>query len=165
MAAVPAVDRTGLEAPRRSRGSGPNSCIGGTAYDGRLLYQGSNDTTIGGVAVPGSVRAVDPATGAFVWKRPLSNIVINTPTVNGSGVLAVGTMDFGSTSNRVYLLYSSTGAVLRTASVLGAGMFSQAVFADDKRPLPDRDRRDDGPAALMVRLTWRCTATKYSNRV
>ncbi len=71
-----------------------------------------------------------------MWQRPLSNTVINTPTVNGSGVLAVGTLEFGATTNRIHLLNSATGAILRSTGVSGAGMFAQAVFANDSVVFP-----------------------------
>jgi polyvinyl alcohol dehydrogenase (cytochrome) len=115
-------------------GSNPNSCIGGSAYDGQYLYQGSNNTTIGGVSYAGSIRALDPSTGHPVWEVGLPNVVINTPTVNGSGVLAVGTYQTGSTTNATYLVRASDGAILKTVS--SGIVFGQAVFADNYWLIP-----------------------------
>jgi len=132
------LDRTNLAAgalwSRRVgiAGSDPNSCIGGLSWDGEHLYQGSNTTTIGGTTYPGSIRALDPATGSVVWERGLPSNVINTPTINGSGILAVGTFDLAApTTNTAYLINTTSGAILRTFSGLNGGVFSQLVFADD----------------------------------
>lgn len=111
-------------------GSGANSCIGGLAWDGRRLYQGSNNTTIKGKAYNGSIRALNPSTGASIWQVGLPDNVISTPTVNGSGVLAVGTLSFGSTTNKAYLLNAATGAIIRTFSSIPGGLFGQMTFAD-----------------------------------
>jgi outer membrane protein assembly factor BamB len=115
-------------------GTDPNACIGGSAWDGQLLYQGGNNTTIGGVAYNGSIRALNPNTGTPVWEKGLPNVVINTPTLNGSGVLAVGTYQFGSTTNSSYLMRASDGTVLRT--IASGYVFGQAVFADNYWLLP-----------------------------
>ena len=42
------------------------------AWDGSWLYVGSTSTTIGAKFCFGSVRALDPATGTFLWQRCLS---------------------------------------------------------------------------------------------
>jgi outer membrane protein assembly factor BamB len=42
------------------------------AWDGSRLYVGSTSTTIGGKFCYGSVRALDPATGSYLWERCLS---------------------------------------------------------------------------------------------
>lgn len=42
------------------------------AWDGSRLYIGSTSTSIGGKFCYGSVRAVDPATGSFLWQHCLS---------------------------------------------------------------------------------------------
>jgi polyvinyl alcohol dehydrogenase (cytochrome) len=115
-------------------GTDPNACIGGSAFDGNLLYQGGNNSTINGQAVNGTIRALNPSTGAVVWERGLPNVVINTPTLNGSGVLAVGEYQFGSTTNNAYLIRASDGTILRTIS--SGYVFAQAVFADNYWLLP-----------------------------
>jgi outer membrane protein assembly factor BamB len=111
-------------------GSDPNSCIGGLAWDGSRLYQGGNSTAIGGTAYNGSLRALNPDTGAPIWQTGLHNAIISTPTVNGSGVVAVGTLSFGSTTNTAYLFNAATGAVVRTFPTRG-GLFGQMTFADN----------------------------------
>jgi hypothetical protein len=49
---------------------GQYACLSGGVFGGGL-YVGGPQTTIGGQTVPGSVRSLDPATGAILWERPL----------------------------------------------------------------------------------------------
>jgi outer membrane protein assembly factor BamB len=86
-------------------------------------------TKIGGATYPGSVRQLNPATGAVIWARGLNGVILGSPTLNGSGVIAAGTYD-GDTSNDVYLLNSSNGNLLATIPTGGAQVFGQPVFAD-----------------------------------
>lgn len=57
--------------------AGCNLCPSGdeaaAAWDGSWLYVGSTSTTIGGKFCFGSMRALDPATGTFLWERCLSS--------------------------------------------------------------------------------------------
>ena len=103
---------------------GGEACLAAGIFDGSRLFLASNATTIGGVAYKGSVRRVDPATGATVWERGVSANVLGTPAENGAGVLAVPT--HGGT--QTYLLDADTGAVLATIS--NGTEFPQPVFAD-----------------------------------
>lgn len=50
----------------------PSGDVGTAAWDGSRLYVGSTSTTIDGKFCYGSVREVDPATGAYRWQRCLS---------------------------------------------------------------------------------------------
>jgi outer membrane protein assembly factor BamB len=95
-----------------------------------LLYIGGNPTAINGISYQGSLRRLDPATGAVQWEIGLPNPVLTTPTVNGGGVLAVGTYG-GSTGtpNAVYLVDASSGTILRTLNP-GGRVFAQSVFAN-----------------------------------
>ena len=119
-------------------GTDPNACIGGEAWDGTRLYQGGNSTTIGGTTYAGSVRALDPATGHIRWEVGLPYNVINTPTINGSGVLGIGTFTYPlSTANAAYFIEAATGRILRTFTTgVNGGVFSQMVFADNYVFLP-----------------------------
>jgi outer membrane protein assembly factor BamB len=51
---------------------------------------------------------------------------MGTPTLDGAGVLAVGTM-----SGSVYLLDASNGTILGSVDTDGAPVFAQPVFADN----------------------------------
>jgi outer membrane protein assembly factor BamB len=77
------------------------------------------------------VQALDPTTGTVLWQTGLANGVIGTPTMDGGGVLAVGTYGFTTTPNMVYLLDASTGQILRSL-VKGSADFAQSVFAEGR---------------------------------
>jgi outer membrane protein assembly factor BamB len=113
-------------------GTDPNSCIGSASFDGARLYVGSNATTINGTAYAGSIRALDPDNGNPLWQIGLPNHVINTPTVNGSGVVAAGSLTFGSGANETFLIEAATGQILkRFTTIMKSGMFGEATFADN----------------------------------
>jgi hypothetical protein len=54
--------------------------------------------------------------------------VIGTPTLDGAGVLAVGTYAFTKRPNAVFLLRASDGKILRRLAS-GGQFFAQSVFA------------------------------------
>jgi outer membrane protein assembly factor BamB len=90
---------------------------------------GGPATTVKGVTRRGSVEELNPATGATVWQTGLPNGVLTSPTLDGSGVLGVGTYDNGTAPNATYLLNASTGAILKSTG-RGAVDFPQSVFAN-----------------------------------
>jgi outer membrane protein assembly factor BamB len=109
--------------------TGAIGCLASSAYDGKFLYVAASATVIGSTAFPGSVRRLDPATGAVLWQTGLPNPVLGTPSLDGAGVLAVGTYGIGgATPNAVYLLNASTGKILSTV-ITGSTDFAQNVFA------------------------------------
>jgi outer membrane protein assembly factor BamB len=114
--------------------AGKGSCLAAGIWDftNKHLYVGSNTTTIHSVSTPGSVRALDPATGHVLWAQPLSGgPVMGSPALSGGGVIAAGTYNTATpTANRVYLLNASTGQIVNTITESSA-VFSQPVFADD----------------------------------
>ncbi|MEO8827465.1 PQQ-binding-like beta-propeller repeat protein [Lapillicoccus sp.] len=113
----------------KSSSASPAQCSAAAAYDGTYLYMVGDPTTINGVAYRGSVRRIDPLTGAFLWETGLPNSVLSSPTVNGAGMVAVGTYDFTATPNAVYLVDAKTGQIIRTLNT-GGNTFAQTVFAD-----------------------------------
>jgi outer membrane protein assembly factor BamB len=116
--------RVAAEAPRH----GVASCSAAAVYDGRLLYVATPRHVIGGRAFGGSVQALNPSTGALIWQTGLPNCVIGTPTLDGAGVLAVGTYAFTKRPNAVFLLRASDGRILRRLTS-GSQDFAQSVFA------------------------------------
>jgi outer membrane protein assembly factor BamB len=111
---------------------GPNgaiACLAAAAWDGSRLYMAGPATTIAGVDYRGSIRALDPATGARLWQRGLGGSVIGSPSLNGSNVLAVPIWD-PSGGNGVYLVNATNGSVLRFFS--GTTTFAQPTFAGDQ---------------------------------
>jgi outer membrane protein assembly factor BamB len=108
-------------------------CIAAAVWDqasGHLFLAG-NDTTIGGTPYTGSIEEVNPATGAKVWQQGLPGAVMGSPTLNGSGVLAVGTNDYSGIPDAAYLLDASNGQVLTTINSGGVQVFAQPVFANN----------------------------------
>ncbi len=116
-------------------GTGNGACITSAAYDGpgATLFVAANQTTIGGNAAQGSVRALNPATGAVLWERPLGCLPNGSPTLNATThVLAVPLYGcVGTAKPGVALFSSQTGAPLRTIVSAGS-VFSQPVFAAGK---------------------------------
>ena len=108
--------------------SGKIGCIAASAYDGSSLYVAGTATVIGGKTFPGSVQRLDPASGKPLWQTGLPDGVVGTPSLDGGGVLAVGTYGGGTTPNAVYLLNAATGKILRTLTTGGLD-FAQTVFA------------------------------------
>lgn len=113
---------------------GLSMCIASSVWNGRTgaLYAAANATTIGGTPYGGSIRRLDPATGASIWQRGLPCAVIGTPSLDAAGVLAVGTYTGCTpTTGRpgAYLLDAGTGSILATLPVNDARVFSQPVFA------------------------------------
>ncbi len=109
-----------------------SACLASAVWDGPAgaLYLGGDGTTIGGTGFGGSIRRVDPVTGGFIWQTGLPCAVMGTPTVDGAGVLAVGTYSCVSPATPgAYLISASTGAILKTLPVASGRVFGQPVFA------------------------------------
>jgi outer membrane protein assembly factor BamB len=108
-------------------------CLAAAVWDvtHQQLVVGSNMTTIQSVNFAGSMRSLDPATGAIVWETGLqAGPVMGSATLNGSGVLAAGTYSLSApTQNAVYLLDASNGNILTTIPETWP-VFAQPVFAD-----------------------------------
>jgi hypothetical protein len=98
--------------------AGPaGSCLASAVWDGSAgtMYIGGDGTTIGTTSHGGSVRQVNPATGAYVWQAGLPCAVMGTPSLDSAGVLAAAT-DYCPTGANpaAYLINASTGAILKT---------------------------------------------------
>jgi polyvinyl alcohol dehydrogenase (cytochrome) len=110
---------------------GISNCSAAATYDGRTLYVAGPRHMINGTAYPGSIQALNPNTGAVLWQTGLANGVIGSPSMDGGGLLAVGTYGFSATPNEVYLLDASTGTIVRRL-VRGSADFAQSVFAEGR---------------------------------
>jgi outer membrane protein assembly factor BamB len=113
-------------------GSYPGSCIASAVWDsvnGQLII-GGNATTVDTISYAGSLRAVNLATGATIWKFGIpEGAVMGSPSMNGNGIVAAATYDPTSTGNALYLVDAESGAVVRSIS-LHSAEFAQPVFAD-----------------------------------
>ena len=109
-----------------------DSCLASSIWNGKAgaLYIGGDPTTIGGTSYGGSVRRVNPATGAYIWQTGLPCAVMGTPSLDSAGVLAAGTYlcPAGNTPG-AYLINAATGAILKTLPVGSDRVFGQPVFA------------------------------------
>ena len=106
---------------------GSTACLAACVWDGSRLFLSGPLTRIGGVDYRGSVRRVDPATGKPLWERGLPGVVIGTPSINGSGVIAAPIFEFNAALSGTYLLDASTGGIVRFLA--GGTQFAQPTFA------------------------------------
>jgi hypothetical protein len=112
-------------------GAGARACLDAAVWDGSRLFIGGNATTIGGTAYNGSMRELDPATGAIIWETGLASNILGSPSINAAGVIAASTFDTkAGAPNATYLIDADTGAVLKTLPHSPA--FPQPVFVSSQ---------------------------------
>ena len=116
-----------------TRRSGGPTCLGSAIWDAgrRQLVIPSNATTIAGVAYGGSLRAVKPGTGAYLWQRGLNpGPIEGSPSQDGAGVIAAATADATTgATNHLFLLRADDGRILKRFD-LPSMEFAQPIFAD-----------------------------------
>jgi outer membrane protein assembly factor BamB len=112
----------------------PPICAAAAIWNGTNLWLAGPPTTIDGTAYQGSIEEVDPATGVPIWQTGLAGPPIGSPSMDGSGVIAVQTYtDAGD-----YLIDASTGAIL---AHLNTGVeWGQPVFADNYLLIPTQGK-------------------------
>jgi outer membrane protein assembly factor BamB len=89
-------------------GSSPetgNGSIASSSYDGTTLYVAGGITTIGGNKCSGSLRALNPNTGAFLWQMCLGSPVLDS-VISVPGLVVVGW------AKNLYVVDSATGQKL-----------------------------------------------------
>jgi len=109
------------------------NCLGGAVWDetGQRLFVAGAQTTIEGQPFRGSVRRLDPATGAPIWELGLLGVVWGNYSMNGADILAVPSFDTEPDATRgVFLIDASEGTLLATVETLDSPTFAQPVFAD-----------------------------------
>ncbi len=111
---------------------GEVACNSGAVWDGSRLFVAGNSTTIGGTSYAGSVRELNPATGAAIWQTGLPATPLGSGTFNPNGILAYAGTDWGFyVGNSVYLVDPSSGAILRTLGDTNQPPeFAQPIWAD-----------------------------------
>ncbi len=126
-----AFDRTTISAGplwqvRLATNPGPS--LSSSAWDGTTLYVAAATTTIGSTNCTGSLRALDPASGTFLWEDCLNFDPIGPVTgVPGLVELGVGTsiMIFDTTNGNQRFNYSDTSA---NSDFEGPGTISNGVL-------------------------------------
>ena len=63
-------------------GNGVLSCLGAAIWNGTNLFEPGNATTINGTAYNGSMRELNPATGAPIWATGLPGIILGSPSMD-----------------------------------------------------------------------------------
>lgn len=104
------------------------ACIATPVWNGKHLFFVTPATTIRGTSYGGSVQERNP-NGSLVWVRGLPDGLDGSPTLDGGGVLAVGTYVNHTTPDATYLLNAANGAVLR--NLVTGSDFAQSVFAEN----------------------------------
>lgn len=137
-----AFDRTKLSAgplwkvPISVAGSSPesgNGSISSSSYDGTNLYVAGGRTKINGQACIGSLRSLNPNTGAFNWQMCLSSPPLDS-VVSVAGLVVVGW------SNIMAVVNSATGSILfsykdttSNAKFWGSATISNGILYDCSR--------------------------------
>ncbi|TAK62433.1 MAG: hypothetical protein EPO22_07495 [Dehalococcoidia bacterium] len=93
------------------------------AFDGTRIYASGGRYTINGVDVPGTVNALDPATGNFIWERPAPGIVLAaTASANDVVIDGAGTnIEVRSAATGAVLYSYTTGGVIYGPATVGEG--------------------------------------------
>ena len=109
-----------------------SSCITSAAWDvaAKRLYVAANSTTLGGVSFAGSIRALNPATGAVVWERGLPCPVLGSPSASNTGLVAMSTYCGNGITNHAYVVNTASGVIAKTLT-LPSNAFPQPVFVDN----------------------------------
>jgi polyvinyl alcohol dehydrogenase (cytochrome) len=134
-----AFDRTALAAGpvwqvRLAAPESPNeNNISSSAWDGKSLYVSGAATTIKGKSCKGSLSAVNPATGAFLWQDCLTQNALD-PVIAVPGLVELGV------GPSLLIVNSSTGAPLFTftdtgpnSNFWGPGSISNGVLYQGNR--------------------------------
>jgi outer membrane protein assembly factor BamB len=106
----------------QQRVASPSLCLAASPWDGNHLWLTSEPSEKSG---PGTVYEVNPATGAMLWTNRIPGMIFGSPSLDGSGVLAVPSYLNGPST---YLFEASTGALLATLNT-NSSEFAQPVFA------------------------------------
>ncbi|HEY4024885.1 MAG TPA: PQQ-binding-like beta-propeller repeat protein, partial [Candidatus Dormibacteraeota bacterium] len=103
-----------------------DASVSSGAFDGRWLYFGGGNTTIGGAGFPGAVRALDPGTGRPVWEHGAPGPVVpalayaNGLVIDGAG----STLEVLSAANGTRLYsFQSGGPIYAAPSVSNGTIF------------------------------------------
>lgn len=119
---------------------GDSECDAAAIWTGSDLFVAGNGGKIGSTTYGGNLQQVNPATGAYIWRLGIAGPPIGSPSMDGSGVIAVTEYGIGSSSKSyvVTLVNSATGKVLTTIAT--GPEFGQPVFAGSMILIPTANR-------------------------
>jgi len=93
---------------------GSKSSFSSSAWDGKKLYAGDAGTEINGQKCGGSLRALDPATGNYLWQYCASGRVVGGVTVTPTLVIAGTNIDMAvvdaATGKQLYVFHDGAAA-------------------------------------------------------
>lgn len=97
-----------------------NASIAPAAFDGTRLYFGTARVTIGGINDSGSLDAVDPGTGAFLWRHVTPGPVLGAMTVSAGLVLVAA-------GSELQVLDAANGSLLFQTSLPGPAWSAPSI--------------------------------------
>jgi outer membrane protein assembly factor BamB len=117
-----------LADPRLSHGVSID--ISSSVWDGTNLYEAAGTTTINGQTCTGSLRALNPATGQFIWEACLPVDPLG-PTIGVPELVVVGVgvslMIFDTTTGKQLFTYQDS-AHSTTSNFLGPASISNGIL-------------------------------------
>ncbi len=133
-----AISRGPVWTRKIARGGGCPECgkgsISPSAWDGTRLYVAGGRTAINGTKCRGSVRALDPATGAFLWEHCLTDGTVLAAVTVVPGVVVVedgsAMVVLNATSGQTLFSYKdpTKGSVFYGAASISNGMLYVGNF-------------------------------------
>jgi polyvinyl alcohol dehydrogenase (cytochrome) len=103
-------------------GGSLNGSLSSSAWDGARLYAGGGATTINGVTCKGSLRALNPATGLFIWQACFTGSAVVGAVAAIPGLVVIGE------GRTIAAVNSSTGKVVSSYVESNAGLFGEPTI-------------------------------------
>lgn len=95
--------------------------LSSSAWDGLMLYVAGSNTTIGGKSCSGSLRALNPANGNFIWQDCLFNGNVLAPVSAIPGVVFVDEgphmLAIATTSGKILFNYKTSSTIDAAPSI------------------------------------------------
>ena len=105
--------------------SGSPRSILSAAWDGKYLYVGGGSAIINGAGCYGNLSALDPATGAFVWRSCqdfMTGGITEIPGMIIEGVGAGGQVKFLNTANGATVFTFNSGSMVQGEVTVSNGI-------------------------------------------
>jgi outer membrane protein assembly factor BamB len=106
--------------------SGSPRSIVSASWDGKYIYVGGGGATINGVSCYGNISALDPSTGAFVWRSCQTSFMTagltEVPGLLIEGVGAGGDIKFLNTANGATVFRYNTKSTVQGEVTVSNGI-------------------------------------------